>query len=102
MTPSKYYKDLERSEKIRNVPLEGEQIMGQYKTCPDCGANLDYDECCDCKQHHSVKIKFSYRNAEELAIIENMLRHVPDGWMRTCKYAPGQSFKRLYILLEKA
>ncbi len=25
--------------------------MAQYWTCPDCGANLDPGEPCDCKKH---------------------------------------------------
>lgn len=24
--------------------------MAQYRTCPDCGAHLDFGEKCDCKR----------------------------------------------------
>lgn len=32
----------------RNGLHSGEVVMMQYTTCPDCGANLDHGEVCDC------------------------------------------------------
>ena len=29
--------------------------MSYYRTCPDCGANLDPGECCDCHNAPNVK-----------------------------------------------
>ena len=31
--------------------------MAQYITCPDCGANLDPGEKCDCKENKDDKDK---------------------------------------------
>ena len=35
------------SVQVINQPSKGGQLM-YYHTCPDCGANLDPDERCDC------------------------------------------------------
>lgn len=30
---------------------KGERTMGKFWTCPDCGANLDPGERCDCREN---------------------------------------------------
>jgi hypothetical protein len=42
------------------IPMtEWEKTMKEYKTCPDCGANLDPGETCDCKKEKKEPVKFS-------------------------------------------
>ncbi len=36
--------------------------MAWYKTCPFCGANLDPDETCDCRQDGGDKEKEEDKN----------------------------------------
>lgn len=41
--------------------------MSYYKTCPDCGANLDPGERCDCsggnRQHTYIRLRGRRRHA---------------------------------------
>ncbi len=71
------------------------------RVCPDCGAVVPQGETCVCAGCATLKIKVSYRSAQELAVIERMLRYVPEEWNKQFRYRAGEPYKRLYITLEK-
>lgn len=41
-----------QSRLISQLKKERNKIMAYYYTCPDCGANLDPGEKCDCREIH--------------------------------------------------
>jgi len=52
--------------------------MSQYRTCPDCGANLDPNEVCDCKRANGNLEKQMNRLIQDIHC--NAIRH---GWWET-------------------
>lgn len=47
-----------------------------YRTCPDCGANLDPDERCDC---HDVPVTGSTINPNVFDVLREMRSRVTSG-----------------------
>jgi hypothetical protein len=39
-----------------------------YKTCPECGANYDYGEICDCKRESRAALASEAQKQERIAI----------------------------------
>ena len=45
-----------------------------YRTCPDCGCNLDPGEICDCKKEREFKPDIRlYGNVQQTPVIEDVL-----------------------------
>lgn len=46
--------------------------MGFYWTCPNCGANLDFGEHCDCQEQEIINQKYHRHNKQFIKNLEDI------------------------------